>query len=335
MKYGIIQPTYAITNNGGVVVQCKMWAEGLRNLGHEVLLINFWDRDDWKSFDAIIVVSFSLGLRVLIRDLFKNNPNLIMAPIIDPNIPAWRYKIYCKWWGSQKHLGLTSRFHDLWLSRDWFKLWLVRSEEERHYTNYCLERPQEMIKKVPLHFRIPPIEEMPSKENFCFHASRLASVNKNVPRLIEAAKKYGFNLKLAGYLHGVPEEDWLKDLIGDAENIEYVGEVSEQELWNLYKRAKVFALPSLQEGVGMVALEAAAYGCEIVLTNYGAPKEYYGGRAILVNPMNVSEIGEAVMSAMDKGYSQPKLMVYMNENYSEKACCKLLDKYLQEAVFSK
>lgn len=27
----------------------------------------------------------------------------------------------------------------------------------------------------------------------------------------------------------------------------------------------------------MVALEAAAYGCEIVLTNYGAPKEYYGG----------------------------------------------------------
>ncbi len=33
MKYGIIQPTYAITNNSGVMVQCKMWAEGLRNLG--------------------------------------------------------------------------------------------------------------------------------------------------------------------------------------------------------------------------------------------------------------------------------------------------------------
>lgn len=71
MKYGIIQPTYAITNNSGVMVQCKMWAEGLRNLGHEVSLINFWDRNDWKSFDAIIVVSFSLGLRVLIKDLFK------------------------------------------------------------------------------------------------------------------------------------------------------------------------------------------------------------------------------------------------------------------------
>ena len=28
MKYGIIQPTYALTNNSGVKVQCKMWAEG-------------------------------------------------------------------------------------------------------------------------------------------------------------------------------------------------------------------------------------------------------------------------------------------------------------------
>ena len=328
MKYGIIQPTYAITNNSGVMVQCKMWAEGLRNLGHEVSLINFWDRNDWKSFDAIIVVSFSLGLRVLIKDLFKNNTNFI----IDPNIPAWRYKFYCKWWGNQKYLGLTSRFHDLWLSKDCFKLWLVRSEEERHYTNYCLERPQEIIKKIPLHFRIPPITEMPFKEKFCFHVSRLASANKNVPLLIEAAKRYGFNLKLAGYLHGASEQDWLKKLIGNAENIEYVGEVSEQELWDLYKRARVFALPSLQEGVGMVALEAAAYGCEIVLTNYGAPKEYYDGRAVLVDPMNIDEIGEAIMTAMDKDYAQPELMCYMNENYSEEACCKLLDKYIQEAI---
>ncbi|WP_138301691.1 glycosyltransferase family 4 protein [Bacteroides ovatus] len=335
MKYGIIQPSYAMTSNSGVMVQCKMWAEGLRNLGHEVSLINFWNKNDWEKYDAIIVVSFSLGLRVLIRDLFKNNSNLIIAPIIDPDIPAWRYKFYCKWWGNQKYLGLTSRFHDLWLSKDWFKLWLIRSEEERYYTHYCLERPQKMIKKVPLHFRIPPIEEMPSKEKFCFHASRLASANKNVPRLIEAAKKYGFNLKLAGYLHGMSEENWLKSLIGDAPNIEYVGEVSEQELQDLYKRAKVFALPSLQEGVGMVALEAAAYGCEIVLTNYGAPKEYYEGRATLVNPYDINEIGRAVMNAMNNGYAQPELMHYVNENYSAEACCKLLDKYIQEFVSQK
>lgn len=56
------------------------------------------------------------------------------------------------------------------------------------------------------------------------------------------------------------------------------------------------------------------------------------GRAILVNPMNVDEIGEAIMTAMNRGYAQPELMYYMNENYSEKACCQLLDKYIQEAI---
>ena len=71
---------------------------------------------------------------------------------------------------------------------------------------------------------------------------------------------------------------------------------------------------------------------EIVLTNYGAPKEYYDGRAVLVDPMNIDEIGEAIMTAMDKDYAQPELMCYMNENYSEEACCKLLDKYIQEAI---
>ena len=232
MKYGIIQPTYALTNNSGVMVQCKMWAEGLRKLGHEVLLINFWDKNEWKSFDAIIVVSFSLGLRILIKDLFKNNANLVMAPIIDPSIPAWRYKFYCKWWGNQKYLGLTSRFHDLWLSKDWFKLWLVRSEEERHYTNYCLERSQKIIKKVPLHFRIPPIEEMPLKENFCFHASRLASTNKNVISINEDGSRVEEKqVKGLMRINARNRDDGLSISIGDygMMNIDYVSNVMDKE----------------------------------------------------------------------------------------------------------
>ena len=31
--------------------------------------------------------------------------------------------------------------------------------------------------------------------------------------------------------------------------------------------------------------------------------------------MNIDEIGEAIMTAMDKDYAQPELMCYMNENY--------------------
>ena len=60
-------------------------------------------------------------------------------------------------------------------------------------------------------------DSMPeNKENFCFHCSRLSAENKNVPRIIEAAKKYGFELVLAGTLVGRDEEKWLDDQIGES-----------------------------------------------------------------------------------------------------------------------
>ena len=91
-----------------------------------------------------------------------------MAPIIDPNIPAWRYKFYCKW-GKSKYLGLTSRFHDLWLSKDCFKLWLVCSEEERHYTNYCLGTPTGDNKEDSFTFSYSnPSQKCPSQRKIVF-----------------------------------------------------------------------------------------------------------------------------------------------------------------------
>ena len=159
------------------------------------------------------------------------------------------------------------------------------------------------------------------------HFSRLSADNKNVARLVEAAKKYGFQLKLGGIINGKGEETWLHKQIDDADNIEYIGMVSDDKLKEWYKRAKVFALPSLVEGVGMVALEAAGYGSEIVLTKVGAPKEYYDGRACLVDPYSVDDIGKSVQRCMNGEFkAQPELMGYIEKNYSLQACTqKIVD----------
>lgn len=332
MKYAFVYSSHAITAHGGVKVQAEMWRDGLKKLGHQVDMIGSWDTPKWELYDVILYFGFAQGARYHIPALVKENPNFVIAPIIDPTTPDFIYKFFCKWWGSHKYLRLSSRFHDLWLAREFPKCWLIRSKEEQHYTNYCLERPSSIIKKVPLHFRVPQIKNFPEKESFCFHASRLASANKNVSRLIKAAKKYGFTLKLAGYLNGETEKKWLKDLIGNYNNINYLGEVNEEELRSLYKRAKVFALPSITEGVGMVALEAAAYGCEIVLTKIGAPKEYYEGRAILVDPKSIDDIGAGITKALNEGHSQPELKSYIEKNYSEEVCCRLLNRTICEVL---
>ena len=332
MKYCFVIPFQCVSPKGGVKVKAEMWKVGLEKLGHSVTMAGSWDTPEWSSFDAIIIFGYAPGVAFLAESLAKENPHLVMAPIIDPPWTRFIYKFFVKYWGAKKFLGLSSQFHDLWLSRKFPCLWLVRSEEERRMVNYALEIPQEKIVKIPLHYRIPPLEGFPKKEKFCFHASRLKSANKNVPRLIEAAKKNGFDLKLAGHLMGESEKAWLEGLIGDSKNIEYVGEVSEAELLDYYKRAKVFALPSMIEGVGMVALEGAAYGCEIVLTNYGAPKEYYDGRAILVDPKSVDEIGQGISKAMEDGFSQPELKTYIESHYSETALMRELSEKISAAI---
>ena len=64
-----------------------------------------------------------------------------------------------------------------------------------------------------------------------------------------------------------------------------------------------------------------ALGAEIVLTNVGAPKEYWNGRACLVDPTSVDEIGQAIMKCLNGEYKkQPELMSFIKDNYSIKSC---------------
>ena len=324
MKYAFIDALGSLTYNNGIKIQAIMWKDGLERLGHEVTLVNLWENIDFTTFEAVVIFALGDNMKRLVSNLVRLNENIIVAPIIDPDRSDKMYKFFFKYYGCSR-AAISNKYHDTWTIKKHVKLWLVRSEEERHYVNYCLEIPQEKIALIPLNYRIPDIAEMPAKENFCLHVSRLDAPNKNVKRLIDAAKKYGFELKLAGHVFGEEGKQLISGWIGDAQNVKYLGEVSESELLDLYSRAKVFALPSLREGVGMVALEAAAYGAEIVLTNYGAPKEYYQGKVQLVNPESVDETGSAIQKALNEGHSQPELRDFVMSHYSEKAICTLLN----------
>jgi glycosyltransferase involved in cell wall biosynthesis len=108
--------------------------------------------------------------------------------------------------------------------------------------------------------------------------------------------------------------------------------VSDEKLLSLYHEAKVFALPSINEGVGLVAVEAAACGCNIVVTNVGGPKEYYNGMAYEVDPLNSDEIGRAIVEALKDTRSQPDLQKYILSNYSLESCVSLLAESYRELV---
>ena len=205
---------------------------------------------------------------------------------------------------------------------------LTRSGIETDYLNKMFGVPKERMTLIPLSYSnyCMPYEKY-KKEDFCLHISSIYQPRKNVIRLIEAAKKFNFELVLAGNKGSDEQFEPIKEAIGSSKNIKVLGFISEEKKIELYKRAKVFALPSTSEGVGIVAVDAAFYGCEIVITDIPGPKEYYDGKCIEVNPLDVDAIGNAILSFMkgDKKY-QPRLSVDISQKYS---CSSIMDK-LQE-----
>lgn len=76
--------------------------------------------------------------------------------------------------------------------------------------------------------------------------------------------------------------------------VQRVGRVSDRDLHALYANASCVALPSLHEGFGLTALEAMASGAPVVAANAGALPEITGGAAILVDPLDASDIAEGL-----------------------------------------
>ena len=292
MKIAFILSGPVIVPSNGVVSQALTWKKGLEQLGHEVNLIDMWQKNDWSSFDIIHFYGFSIYMRDLIIGLSKINPHIVVSPILDPAYSIARLKLYAHW-GSLK-LNLTNQYQGLFYIKDRIKLFLARSEFEKEYlvkgvgvkTSHCVI--------VPLAYDMPMSEYTFDKEPFCLHISLLADDRKNVKRLIQAAIKYRFKLILGGKLRNEQEHKLLNSWIGDNTNIEYHGFLSKEKMLSLYTRAKVFALPSTNEGVGIVALGSGSNGvryCQRLVSV--ALKSITMEWLKIVDPYSIDEIGKS------------------------------------------
>lgn len=315
----------------GSKMQAEIWAKELERKGHIVERITPWGHYDWKSFDIVHVFGLGLWNYDMIHWGSGINPNFVFSPIIDSNTPMWQYRI-------ATHLGCkslrlyTQNYAFRQLKPD-IKLFFARTEYEAQYLRNGYGIDNHKISIIPLSYREDHYNNTVDKEPFCLFTGTMSQPRKNVPRLIEAAKKHKFNLKLVGNKGNAESEAKLRTIIGDAKNIEILGFVSDEELIDLYNRAKVFALPSINEGVGLVALEAAIHGCNIVITRLGGPKEYYDkDYAKLVNPYDIDDIGHAILDAMSDNKSQPLLREKLIEKYNVSNCVDSLIKEYQRVA---
>ena len=113
---------------------------------------------------------------------------------------------------------------------------------------------------------------------------------KNLPRLVDAVRRAGVELRVVG------ARGW-----GDVEvrgnGVRWLGEVPDDRLAELYRGALCVAYPSVYEGFGMPVLEAMACGVPVVTSAGGATEEVAGGAAVLVDPLDPDSIAAGLEEA--------------------------------------
>ena len=88
--------------------------------------------------------------------------------------------------------------------------------------------------------------------------------------------------------------------LGLGERVLLPGFVSDEVLACLYAGATAVVLPSLAEGFGLPAVEAAACGALLVLSDLPAHRETLEGAAIFVSPRDVGGLAHALVQALDE-----------------------------------
>jgi glycosyltransferase involved in cell wall biosynthesis len=120
---------------------------------------------------------------------------------------------------------------------------------------------------------------------------------KNQLNVIKALSNTRYQLLLIGAAAPNQISYYNECKAAAADNINFIGPVPQKDLLQYYRKAKVHVLASWFETTGLSTLEAAAMGCNIVITDKGDAKEYFGDDAVYCDPSSPQSIYGAIEKA--------------------------------------
>jgi glycosyltransferase involved in cell wall biosynthesis len=141
-------------------------------------------------------------------------------------------------------------------------------------------------------------------DKIVFTVSRLV-YEKGVHRLVEAAPRILSECPLARIIIAGrgPEAENLKrqaEALGVTERVNFIGFISDENRNRLFKTADCAIFPSLYEPFGIVALEAMALGCPVVVSDVGGFSEVvtHTETGITTYPDNAESVAWGVLRAL-------------------------------------
>jgi len=251
-----------------------------------------WNSFDFKDFDVVIS-----SASWFITKGFKKKHDKFVEICYCHTPPRWLYG-YTTPVNFQKY-GLIKTYAAI--VGHFLRIYDFKSAQK---VDFFIANSDEVAKRIKKFYRrdstviyppvsLPKVEELP-KRNFYFIVSRIVGA-KGLDMAVEAALRQGFNLKIAGAPAGYYFE-YNKLLEKAKGKVEFLGQVSDEELAKLYKSAKAFLALSKDEDFGITPVEAMLSGTAVIAYNGGGYKETVidGKTGVLFDNYSVEGLIEAI-----------------------------------------
>jgi len=325
MRIAFIARSTLYKVHGGITVQVLETAKHLRELGIEVVVHLADEKIDYDEFDLLHFFDITRPANILYHTRKTRKPFVLSPVLIDYSEYDKKHRrgisgfIFRRFKAdNNEYIKAVSRWllakdklqskNYLWkghgssiraILRD-VKMILPNSGQEYDQLNsiYALDKPYTVVPNGVDEKVFTPCKTTLKDDKLVVCAARIEGI-KNQLNLIRALNNTGFRLLLIG--DATPNQkgyyQQCRQVAGD--NIKFIERISQEELISYYREAKVHVLPSWFETCGLSSLEAGAMGCNVVVTDKGYTREYFGEQAFYCDPGRVESIYRAVQRAAE------------------------------------
>ena len=174
------------------------------------------------------------------------------------------------------------------------------------------------------------LDEKLKFKNYILCVGRIEPL-KNQLKVIEAFKNTNEFLVFVGKInkkHRGYYKKFIKE-VKNSNNILYLGELKSEDMYYVYKNAKITVMASWFETTGLTGIESIFSGTKAVVTNKGYTKEYYSNYVEYCDPNDSYSIKNAVEKSLKKDFTlEYEFKNFINENFTwEKAA------YITKSVY--
>lgn len=152
---------------------------------------------------------------------------------------------------------------------------------------------------------------------------------KNQLNLIRALEGTNYNAVFVGKKSPGHKKyaDKVISIIESSPKLEYIESLSNEDVYKLCKECRVSVLPSWFETPGLASLEAAAMGCNVVISPKGTTRDYFGNDAFYCDIEDPASIRNCIKQAMESDTNHDLQRRILRDYSWESAAQKTLEGY--------